>query len=1036
MTAPLALRFASLRAAMPDIGAIVTKGAKRFILFVSYTDGAQRAAVFTIAGATATDAWARAGAELARRAPDTCWLRVDWVDAVEQSSWGALRTRLRDIKRNYFRLGISLDADFDHAFLETEINANAMLYGGPKQASAVLNEGNFCIYAAQRHGLRGLHYADETAIWLFTTKGAFVGEDGVVHALNGDGLDAGRRTIAALDTENLMGLIRNGSGYLASQVGADGRFHYGWHPCFDRPIQSYNSLRHASTLYAMLEAWEVTRDAGLKAAIDRALDHLVTELIQTTALPGGEPAAFLVDTGSEIKLGGNAVSILALVKHRELTGDDRYASLLDGLAAGILYMQDSATGGFRHVLHYPSLKVKQEFRIIYYEGEAAFGLMRLFGLTGDPRWLAAVEKAFGHFIRQQHWQAHDHWLSYCVNELTLHSPHEAYFRFGLDNFKDYLGFVLERITTFPTLLELMMAAEKMVVRLRADPALAHLLGGIDLPRFYKALHHRAHYLLNGHFWPELAMFFADPQKIAGSFFIRHHAFRIRIDDVEHYLSGLIAYRNYLLASEARSCPAPEEGAPDTALRHWTASDVERATGGRWSAPPGADWSASGLCIAPMTMRPGEMVAVRLADGEVGVGAPWLARLPHPPAALITNDSEQSAALTGNRMMVGNVSAAILALGAYARERMTGKVMAVTGSAGKTTAVAMLAHALEAYGAVGQTRHNANLPHGIAWNLASIPWDTPHVVLELAIGRMARNARLARPDVAIFTNILPAHLEHHHDLATVATRKSAIFEGMARGGVAVLNRDMAEWERVHMAARLRGLTIVHYGVSEGCDLRLLAYDPGSHQVSALIHGREMHYFLAAAGEHMALNSLAVLAAVAAAGGDIEPAIATFASFSPVAGRGEQRELCFGARRITLIDDAYNANPGSMAAALSLLGSTGGARRKIAVLGEMRELGPDAAAYHAALAPLIAAHGIDRVHAVGALYEGFWRALPADRRGCLANSVEELQSGLLAELHDGDVLLLKGSHSTLMHEFVDWLKSRATPLVAHREAEDAF
>ncbi|MBB5707658.1 UDP-N-acetylmuramoyl-tripeptide--D-alanyl-D-alanine ligase [Sphingopyxis panaciterrulae] len=1021
---------------MPDIAPVVTKGARRFVLFVAFTDATRRAEVFTVTGATAAEAWDRAAAELARREPKACWLRVDRVDAVERSSWGGLRSRLKEVKRNYFRLGISLDADFEHAFLETEINANAMLYGGPKQASAVLNEANFCIYAAQRHDLRGMHFVDERPIWLFTTKGAFVGEDGVVHALNGDGLDSGRRTIARLDPESISGLIRNGSDYLASQVGPDGRFHYGWHPCFDRPIQSYNSLRHASTLYAMLEAWEVIGDAVLKAAIDRALDHLVTLLIRTAALPNGEQAAFLVDAGSEIKLGGNAVSILALVKYRELTGDGRHAALLDGLASGIAHMQNPETGRFIHVLTYPALEVKQEFRIIYYEGEAAFALMRLFGLTGDVRWLAAVEKAFGHFIREQHWQAHDHWLSYCVNELTLHRPDEAYFRFGLDNFRDYLDFVLERITTFPTLLELMMAAEKMIARLRADPALAHLLDGVDVPRFYKALHHRAQYLLNGHFWPELAMFFADPRKIAGSFFIRHHAFRVRIDDVEHYLSGLIAYRNYLLACEVGGGFAHEEGAASAAPLHWTEDDVVKATGGRWADPLLHGWSASGLCMHPPTMRDGDMVALRPAGGTRGVPAAALARLPCPPAAFIAAAGDDAAKGLAPRLIVDDVGHAVLALGAYARERMASKVLAVTGSAGKTTTVAMLAHALASYGAVGQTRHTANLPHGIAWNLASIAWDVPHVVLELAIGRMAQNARLARPDIAVFTNILPAHLEYHGDLATIAARKSRIFEGMERGSVAVLNRDMAEWERVHMAARLRGLSILHYGKSEGCDFQLLAYDPDSRQVSALIQGRKIRYFLTAAGDHMALNSLAVLAAVAATGGDIQRAIASFAEFSPVAGRGEQCELSFGVRRITLIDDAYNANPGSMAAALALLGSTGRGRRKIAVLGEMRELGPDAITYHTALAPLIAAYGIDRVHAVGELYEGFWRSIADERRGRRTASIEELRAGLMSELRDGDVLLLKGSHGTLMYEFVDWLKSEAAPAVEQRQAAHAF
>ena len=551
MTTLLSRRLAALKDALGPITALKTEDQPFIVLFLSWTDGTRRATVRTVTGHTTDEIWQHAHEILAPVADDATWLRVDRVDAIERSDWKALRTTLPNIKRNYFRLGISLDAQFAHAFLECELNANAMLYGGPDHEGAQLNQRNFSRYAAQRHGLRDLDFSDGCPIWLFKTSGAFIGNDNVVHALDTTGLDAGRRSMPPLRADDTLRLIARGSRYLATQVRDNGLFHYGWHPCFDKPVHGYNCLRHASTIYAMLEAWETTRDETVKTAIDKALQRLTSELIRTVALPDGTPAAFLVDTGDEIKLGGNALSILALVKHCELTGDYRHRELLANLAHGIRFMQDGATGGFFHVLHYPSLEIKAPFRTIYYDGEAALSLMRLFILTGERCWLSMVERACDHFIREERWKAHDHWLSYCVNELTMWRRHERYIKLGIDNIRNCLDFVEKRITTFPTLLELMMSAEAMIARVKADPECAHMLHGIDLERFYDILHYRANYLANGHFWPEMAMFFANPNKISGSFFIRHQAFRVRIDDVEHYLSGLISYRNFLISREAR-----------------------------------------------------------------------------------------------------------------------------------------------------------------------------------------------------------------------------------------------------------------------------------------------------------------------------------------------------------------------------------------------------------------------------------------------------------------------------------------------------
>ncbi|MEC3910177.1 UDP-N-acetylmuramoyl-tripeptide--D-alanyl-D-alanine ligase [Sphingobium sp. CR2-8] len=1013
MNAMIDQKLSAIAEKVAQAPSVTIDGAPRTILFLSFTDGTARARTITLSGPDGSSCWRSAVPILMAAADQLRWLRVDWVRAVEQSDWRSLRQRLGATKRNYFRLGIALDARLERAFLETEINANAMFYGGQGHPTAIVNEGNIRRYARLRHCAGAIDFGDDAPVWLFSTGGLFMGEDGVVHTIGGQGRNAGRRTVDRLDPDLLLRLIDDGSAYLASQVRADGRFHYGWHPCFDREIAAYNSLRHASSTYAMLESWEVTRDPDLLAAIERALTYLERVLIASVDLPNGTPAAFLIDPGNEIKLGGNAVCLLALVKYSELMATDRYRVLLDRLATGILYMQDAATGRFVHVLDYPTLAVKQEFRIIYYDGEAAFGLMRLYGLTRDPRWIAAVTLAFDHFIAAGHASAHDHWLGYCANELTRHQPSETWYRFGLDTIRDYLDFVERRITTFPTLLELMMAAQHMIARLAADPDHSHLLDSIDLVHFDRALHARAHYLLNGHFWPELAMFFANPRRIVGSFFIRHHGFRVRIDDVEHYLSGLIAYRRHLLDRQVQAPVSPPESG-------WTARSVAQATGGRWIAPPPADWSAQGLCIFPLSQRPGDMVVVRGREGERGIAPRAIDSVKPRASAIITSAPERFAASGLPVLAVQDNDDAILALGRYARAAMTGKLIGVTGSAGKTTMVAMLARALRPWGDVGETRLNANLPHGIGWNLASIPWNTPHIVMELAIGRMRQNAMLTRPDIAVFTNIAAAHLEYHHDLTTVARRKSAIFQGMAPGGVAILNADMQQLASVRALAQARDLSVVTYGLSPEADFRLIDRREGAIMVQT--PGGALHYRLAAPGQHMVLNSVAVLATLSVLSLDAGRGLDALADFRPLAGRGEELALTIEGRRLCLIDDAYNANPESMAAALALLGARRG-RRRVAVLGEMLELGPEATRYHSALEPLIHAHGIDRVHVVGKHYAQLWAGLPRARRGLYADDVGQLRTCLKDMIEDDDVLLIKGSHGSAVHQLVDQLKADA-------------
>ncbi|HEX4878587.1 MAG TPA: glycosyltransferase [Limnobacter sp.] len=524
-------------------------------LLLSVSDGHRRAVVRHWLGEHFEAAWARMLSQAPTMAKglahDALHVRVECVVDAQAMHWCDLKKLFASTKRNYFTQGIALGTGFEHVFLSQELNANAMLYGSNQTETVQLHEENFNRYGRQKYGKQfALKHGDTSPVVVFNTVGFYWSpHERVPWPLHVAGVRAGSRLTKPLDPHACAQVIASSSEFLARQVNEAGRFVYGIFPCFDREVPSYNALRHASTTYAMLEAWELTRSEALWAAIERALAHLTGQLVRVLTLPGSavpDQAAFLVDTGDEIKLGGNAVCILALCKYTELTGDRRHLTLLKKLAFGIGAMFNPETGQFVHVLHYPSLQVKEAFRIIYYDGEAAFALMRLYRIARFPLYLQIVERAFDHFIGAGHDEIHDHWLSYCVNELTMHRPERKYFEFGIRNFAEHLDFVLERITTFPTLLELMMAAEQMLQRMRATPELHDLLATVNLDKFYHAMHHRANYLLSGYFWPEWAMYFKNPQRIVGSFFIRHHAFRVRIDDVEHYLSGLVAYRKFLL----------------------------------------------------------------------------------------------------------------------------------------------------------------------------------------------------------------------------------------------------------------------------------------------------------------------------------------------------------------------------------------------------------------------------------------------------------------------------------------------------------
>ncbi|MBC2260290.1 poly(glycerol-phosphate) alpha-glucosyltransferase [Listeria sp. FSL L7-0091] len=440
-------------------------------------------------------------------------------------------------KKNYYRRGIALNENFKIALMEQEINANAILLPGDEGLAINVENMNRYLIQANKNQAQ-LNLTIDSSIVTFETVGWFF--DGKnIHELEAASLDHGRRKIEHLTPEIISTLVEDAGEYLAHQVNATGEFNYGWFACFDKKIKHYNSLRHASTTYSMLEAYELTGNKAILEAATKALTYLEKHFIYEK-----EDIAFLIEPElREVKLGGSAATLLALTKYMQITGTKTYLPLCRKIANAILSLQDEE-GKFIHVLEYPSLEIKDIFRIIYYDGEAVFGLLRLYEIDRDSKWLGAAAKSFNHFIQNKYWQNHDHWLSYCANEITKHIQDEAYYEFGLQNAFDNLQFIYERETTFPTFLELTVATKEMALRMEEEGQQV-LLHTYSLEKLEKTITKRAHYQLNGFFYPELAMYYKNPARIEGSFFIRHQSFRVRIDDVEHNISGYVRYYHLL-----------------------------------------------------------------------------------------------------------------------------------------------------------------------------------------------------------------------------------------------------------------------------------------------------------------------------------------------------------------------------------------------------------------------------------------------------------------------------------------------------------
>ena len=504
---------------------------------------------------------------------------------------------------------------------------------------------------------------------------------------------------------------------------------------------------------------------------------------------------------------------------------------------------------------------------------------------------------------------------------------------------------------------------------------------------------------------------------------------------------------------------------------WTARDLaaalETAPSAAMTVPVG------GVSIDSRTAEPGDLfVAIKgeRMDGHKFVGTAF----DKGAAAAIVDRAFDAGSTFHPLFRVADPLDALNALARHARRRTDASVIAVTGSVGKTGTKEMLRTMLSACGPAHASEKSYNNLWGVPLSLARMPQETAFGVFEIGMnhaGEITPLAHLVRPHIAIVTWIAPVHIEFFDSLEGIADAKAEIFEGLcpippspqpspargegagcahcngvpsplagegwgegAQGGVAILPSDNEQFERLAAHARKKGARVVSFGERKDADARLLAYEPGEDgaQATADILGIRVRFKVTAPGRHLAQNAIAALAAAKLAGAPVEKAAEALARFEVPEGRG--RAIAFDAPggKVLIIDESYNANPASMRAALDGLGARKKFERRIAVLGDMLELGHDGPQFHAELSRAIDINRIDLVFCAGPLMAHLYERLPEIRQGGWADKSEDLRAMLLGVVRGGDAVMIKGSLGSRMGHLANALKQRFSNPAAADEA----
>jgi UDP-N-acetylmuramoyl-tripeptide--D-alanyl-D-alanine ligase len=455
---------------------------------------------------------------------------------------------------------------------------------------------------------------------------------------------------------------------------------------------------------------------------------------------------------------------------------------------------------------------------------------------------------------------------------------------------------------------------------------------------------------------------------------------------------------------------------------WTSEEILAATGGRLA---GAPFVATGVSIDTRALAPGDLfVALAgIRDGHEFVEAAMQAGAAGALA---------SQPVAAPAVMVGETLKALERLGEVARARAPQvRRGAVTGSVGKTSVTQAIRAGLARAGRAHSSVKSYNNHIGVPLTLARMPRDAERAVFEIGMnheGEISPLVRMVRPHAVAITTIAQAHVENFGDGETgVARAKAEIFDGLQAGGIAVLNADNPWFDYLAAAAKAQGAEVRAFGSDPSCAAQLTGFSlADGARVEARLHGQSISFCLRQTGAHWGLMSLAALLMMEALGVPLGAGLEALAAFEPLEGRGAEHQVALPGGAFTLIDESYNANPASVAAALRTLGLRRTSGRRIVALTDMLELGAQSAAYHAGLAAEIEGANVDLAFCAGPMMKCLWQALSPTRQGAYAETAEALAPLLTRAIEPGDLVMVKGSRDSkakALFEALGGLESRS-------------